>query len=111
MIIRRSNGQRATADADACFEAVQRHHDPKPLPVLKAHAATQEKATANVGDIIYGARAIALYIFADDGNRARRRVFHLWAHYSGRKERAGFFKLKGALCLSKAQWRSFHGLD
>jgi hypothetical protein len=62
------------------------------------------------GDIIYGAKAIAWFLFADDGNRARRRVFNLWAHYSARKEKAGFFKLKGAVCLSKSLWRKFHGL-
>ncbi len=62
------------------------------------------------GDIIYGGKACALFIFGDDSNRARRRVFNLWTHYKARKERAGFFKLKGALCLSKSQWRRFHGL-
>lgn len=62
------------------------------------------------GDIIYGAKAIAWFLFADDGARARRRVFNLWAHYRARKEKAGFFKLKGALCLSKTLWRRFHGL-
>ena len=67
-------------------------------------------APADPGDIIYGAKAIARFLFGEDGNRARRRVFNLWAHYRERKERAGFFKLKGALCLSKSQWRGFHGL-
>jgi hypothetical protein len=116
MIIRRTNGNSRAATADACFAAVERHHarqaaGPTPLPrsgtgPAEVHA---EKDSA-AGDIIYGARAIALFLFGDDGNRARRRVFNLWAHYSARKERAGFFKLKGALCLSKAQWRAFHGL-
>jgi hypothetical protein len=67
-------------------------------------------SAVDAGDIIYGAKAIAFFIFGDDNNRSRRRVFNLWAHYSARKERAGFFKLKGALCLSKTQWREFHGL-
>jgi len=62
------------------------------------------------GDIIYGARAIARFLFGEDDNKARRRVFNLWAHYRSRRERAGFFKLKGALCLSKTLWRTFHGL-
>jgi hypothetical protein len=66
--------------------------------------------TTDAGDVIFGAKAIAFFIFGDDSNRSRRRVFNLWAHYSARKERAGFFKLKGALCLSKKQWREFHGL-
>lgn len=62
------------------------------------------------GDVIYGARGIAVFLFGDASNRARRRVFHLWSYYRDRKEKAGFFKLKGALCLSKAQWKAFHGL-
>jgi hypothetical protein len=62
------------------------------------------------GDIIYGARAIAQYLFNDASTRTRRRVFNLWTHYRDRKESAGFFKLKGALCLSKRQWQDFHGL-
>ena len=67
-------------------------------------------ATATPGDIIYGAKAIAGYIFGESDNRSRRRVFNLWNHYRDRNERAGFFKLKGALCLSKSQWQAFHGL-
>jgi hypothetical protein len=63
------------------------------------------------GDTIYGARAIADFIFNDAGDTARRRVFNLWAFYRDRHERAGFFKLKGGLCLSISRWRSFHGLD
>ncbi|MEA2992802.1 MAG: hypothetical protein QOD40_1722 [Alphaproteobacteria bacterium] len=63
------------------------------------------------GDIIYGARAIAEFLFDDGSDTARRRVFGQWAFHHARKERAGFFKMKGALCLSKSQWRKFHGLD
>jgi hypothetical protein len=63
------------------------------------------------GDVIYGAKAIARYLFDDDSNRSRRRVFNLWNHYRDRNERAGFFKLKGALCLSKSQWTAFHRLE
>jgi hypothetical protein len=107
-------------DGDACFAAMQRHHErgrttgsvpprteennrqPLPPPLLQ---------TADVGgDIIYGARAIALYLFGDDTDRPRRRVFNLWAHYRARREAAGFFKLRGALCLSKSRWRKFQGL-
>ena len=62
------------------------------------------------GDILYGAKAIALFIFGDDSKRSRRRVFNLWAHYRDRKEPAGFLKLNGAVCLSKSRWRAFHGL-
>lgn len=62
------------------------------------------------GDILYGAKAIARFLFGDEDTRARRRVFNLWAHYRDRKEAAGFFKLKGALCLSKSRWWQFHGL-
>ena len=108
------NGTRATA-AD-CFAAMERQERAKPDPAHRAAHATAPSATGGQGsagdggDIIYGAKAIAWFLFGDDGNRARRRVFNLWAHYSRRKERAGFFKLKGALCLSKSQWRGFHGL-
>jgi hypothetical protein len=44
------------------------------------------------------------------GSSISGRVFNLWAHYRDRKEQAGFFKLKGALCLSISQWLKFHGL-
>ncbi len=80
------------------------------LPRVAAGAMAPQ-ATKPKGDIIYGARAIARYLFDDDGNSARRRVYTLWAHYHARGERAGLFKLKGALCLSKSQWQAFHGLQ
>lgn len=100
--------------SDRCFDAMKRHAaamggsapppgNPKPPPPPVTKQGTP-------GDVIYGARAIAKFIFDDDSNRARRRVFNLWTYYSSRKERAGFFKLKGALCLSKSQWLAFHGL-
>lgn len=80
-------------------------------PAGLAPASTAPVApTAPHGDIIYGAKAIARFLFDDDGNRSRRRVFNLWSHYRDRKEQAGFFKLKGALCLSKSKWLAFHGL-
>lgn len=103
--------------ADDCFEAMVRHH-----ARLRQAAAVQAAPTCSefgpgraahgeeTGDIIYGAKAIALFIFGDDSNRARRRVFNLWAHYRDRKESAGFLKLNGAVCLSRRQWRAFHGL-
>jgi hypothetical protein len=41
------------------------------------------------GDILYGAKAIARYIFGDDSNRSRRRVFNLWARlFPDRREQA-----------------------
>jgi hypothetical protein len=58
------------------------------------------------GDIIYGAIAIASYLFGEANKTTRRRVYSLWTHYG---ETAGFFKLKGALCLSKSRWARFHG--
>lgn len=102
--------------ADECYRAMQLHNARcRGAPTTIANEHKDETAprsdAINSGDIIYGARSIAEYLFADGGNRARRRVFNLWAHYSVRKEKAGFFKLKGALCLSKSQWRSFHGLQ
>jgi hypothetical protein len=122
MIIRRSNGNTTATTAEDRFAAAERHHArsqmastplwPNDASGLSGTVANGSAGTgaADAGDIIYGAKAIAFFIFGDDGNRSRRRVFNLWAHYSARKERAGFFKLKGALCFSKAQWRAFHGL-
>jgi hypothetical protein len=63
------------------------------------------------GDIIYGAAAVAAFIFGESNKKARRRVYNLWSFYRDRHERAGFFKLKGGLCLSITRWRAFHGLD
>jgi hypothetical protein len=89
------------------------------LPSRKdQHAGCDQQTTAPEaedgasGDIIYGGRAIADFIFPEEPkrDRARRRVFNLAAYHFARKEKAGFFKLKGALCLSKKQWRRFHGL-
>jgi hypothetical protein len=63
------------------------------------------------GDIIYGAAAVAAFIFGESHKKARRRVYNLWTFYRDRHERAGFLKLKGSLCLSITRWRAFHGLD
>jgi hypothetical protein len=119
MIIRRSNGNTRATTANDCFAAAERHYARQTATSLsQPRLAAMEipdngrtgSSAGDVGDVIYGAKAIAFFIFGDDSNRSRRRVFNLWAHYSARKERAGFFKLKGALCLSKMQWREFHGL-
>jgi hypothetical protein len=82
---------------------------PRVPPGAQGAAAASPPAPP-AGDIIYGAKAIARFLFDDDSNRSRRRVFNLWSHYRDRKEQAGFFKLKGALCLSKSKWMAFHGL-
>jgi len=108
MSIRTNSSHRSAADtADACFAAMQRHNNGKAtLPT-----SPPPKAPPPPGDILYGGRAIASYLFPDeDPNKARRRIFHLWSHYQKRKEDAGFFKIKGALCLSKSKWLAFHGL-
>ncbi len=111
--------------ANDCFEAMRRHHErqrqgvsacsipAEPVsPVPNADGAGRKN---QAGDIIYGADAIARFVFADYGEfgarKARRRVYHLWNHYRDRREPAGFLKLNGALCLSRSQWRRFHGLD
>jgi hypothetical protein len=112
------------ATADQCFEAMRRHNAKVPAavrggkgqaaplaPLLSEESrAPPGQSAAEEGDILYGAKAIARYIFGDDSNRSRRRVFNLWAHYQHSKQRTGFLKLKGALCLSKSQWKAFHGL-
>jgi hypothetical protein len=110
--------------AEECFAAMERHNrvSNNPVPTRKAaqaapyaqlppHGSEAPPGQAgDEGDILYGAKAIARYIFGDDSNRSRRRVFNLWAHYQHSKQRTGFLKLKGALCLSKSQWKAFHGL-
>ncbi len=125
MVIRRNNSKAAPAahatpfeaTADACFRSMQRRAvsaAPRHIPIATVTpmetAVTVRTTPATPGDIIYGAKAIAHFLFDDEGNRSRRRVFNLWSHYRDRNERAGFFKLKGALCLSKSQWQEFHGL-
>jgi hypothetical protein len=96
--------QRLSDQAKAArTQAFQPPHFPKPpLPPSGGDEG---------GDVVYGARAIAVFLFGDGSNKARRQVFNLWTHYRDRKEQAGFFKLKGALCLCKSLWRKFHGLD
>jgi hypothetical protein len=122
MFTKRSNGktQQAAPVGDACFDAMLRHHERRTPPTFEARGSAPPEATSQPpvqsgkdieGDIVYGARAIAKFIFSDASNTARRRVFNLWAFHQAREERAGFFKMKGGLCLSKSQWRAFHGLD
>ena len=122
MFSKRSNGkvQHTGHVGEACFDAMRRHHERRTPPSIAAKE-TPSPVSAEVGgiqggrdiegDIVYGARAIAKFIFSDASNTARRRVFNLWAFHQARQERAGFFKMKGGLCLSKSQWRAFHGLD
>jgi hypothetical protein len=111
------------ATADECFEAMRRHSAKVPsairggmgqaaplAPQLIDEGGAPPGQAPEEGDILYGAKAIARYIFGDDSNRSRRRVFNLWAHYQHSKQRTGFLKLKGALCLSKSQWKAFYGL-
>ncbi len=112
MVIYRNNAARnAPSTPEQRFVAVERHHGRGRVAcAAPMDSGTNAASPADPADIIYGARAIAGFLFGEDGNRARRRVFNLWAHYRDRQERAGFFKLKGALCLSRSQWRGFHGL-
>ncbi len=119
MYSKRSNGKATRTErvSDACFEAMRRLHGRRTPSVFGARETpavgeTPVQSGRDIeGDIVYGARAIAKFIFSDASNTARRRVFNLWAFHQGRQERAGFFKMKGGLCLSKSQWRAFHGLD
>jgi hypothetical protein len=124
MFSKRSNSKtlHAAPGADACFDAMRRHHERRTPSASGAKGPAPPVSTEPVqapvssgrdieGDIVYGARAIAKFIFSDASNTARRRVFNLWAFHQARDERTGFFKMKGGLCLSKSQWRAFHGLD
>jgi hypothetical protein len=131
MLSKRSNGNTQHAAgaevADACFGAMLRHNERNGRPVSARRSeapptdvqpqgdgsrpAPMSTGRDVEGDIVYGARAIAKFIFGDASNTARRRVFNLWTFHQQRKERAGFFKMKGGLCLSKSQWRAFHGVS
>ncbi len=112
MVIYRNNAGRKqpASTSDGRHASVQRHHAPATPSTQPRSLSETTFNDDTAGDIIYGAKAIALFLFGSDDTRTRRRVFNLWSHYRDRKEKAGFFKLKGALCLSKAQWRAFHGL-
>jgi hypothetical protein len=107
MLIYRNNSNRArTAEAGASSRPAETNGG----GTASGGGSVRTPGGGMPGDILYGARAIAGYLFADDSNRARRRVFNLWTFHRDREEQAGFFKLKGALCLSKSQWLAFHGL-
>ena len=133
MIPYRTNSTRPTTP-DASHNAMQRHHarlqrdtatviPPDAVHPLPAAIGGQGGSgdggppgraggSAPRGEIIiYGARKIALELFGEVTDQARRRVYDLADHYLKRKEAAGFFKLKGALCLYLSVWRKFHGLD
>jgi hypothetical protein len=111
MLTYRNNKGRAqpVSTTEQRMASVERHHNPVAAPAVASQAGRLETSLISdaEGDVIYGARAIAQYLFNSDDNRTRRRVFNLWTHYRDRKEKAGFFKLKGALCLSKSEWRRF----
>lgn len=59
------------------------------------------------GDILYGARACAKWLFDDDSDAACKRIFHIWSVVRGTKRNPGFFKLGATICLSKAAFRAF----
>ncbi len=88
---------RRPTSADECFEAMTRHHErvrmdgavksasmPSPAPEATKGAAVKP----DNGDILYGAKAIARFIFGDDDNRSRRRVFCGPITATGRKRQA-----------------------
>ena len=99
------------ASSDASFLAMQRHAAAQGGGKPPAALPPTTPPPDDDDPIVYGARAIALSLFGEDSNKARRRVYCLWDHYGSRKERVGLFKLKGGLCLSKSVWKKFHGLD
>ena len=102
------------ANGTECFEAMQRHHVRGKQTVALRHVAGHStglprdatmpvagyghgNGTKNIaaappgsdgGDILYGAAAIARFMFSIDfiehPTRARRRVFNLWAFYEKR---------------------------
>lgn len=51
-------------------------------------------------DILYGARTVARWLFADDSDEARKRVYYLNSIKSG----IPFFKTGNTICLSKAAY-------
>lgn len=107
-----SSGHATTADES--FREMERHVRPgsgirsggPPAPPAPPPGSPPREPPPPPGDIIYGALAIALYLFGEATKTTRRRVYNLGDHYG---ERAGFLKLKGALCLSKSRWARFHG--
>jgi hypothetical protein len=129
----RNTGRPTQNGADAAFEAMQRHaeklksgtasfisNDPPTLPAPAAggqgsggdRRGPASGARGRPDDpVIYGAMDIAAALFGESTKKARRRVYNIAAYHRARKEQAGFFKVKGALCLSMCQWRRFHGLD
>jgi hypothetical protein len=111
MYIHRTNPKGA-ATAEEAFAAMQRHDTRQhPAPASPPMPRPPAGSGGDDGDILYGGRAIAQYLFGSSDDRTRRRVFVLAGHYLARKEKAGFFKLKAALCLSKTQWRKFLGFE
>jgi hypothetical protein len=122
----RNNGTLPNGGADAAFEAMQRHAEklksgsapftpktPTPVPMAACGQGSggRDGDCSPPGDIFYGAMDIADALFHLRTKKARRRVYALAAFHRARGEQAGFFRLKGALCLSMSQWRRFHGLD
>lgn len=106
-----------SATAEEAFAAMLRHHTRQflaspggPLKPPPPPPPPTDFASGDEGDIIYGARAVGQFLFGKSDNTTRRRVYCLAQFFLARKEKAGFFKLKSAICLSKSQWRKFHGL-
>jgi hypothetical protein len=122
------------AGADECFSAMVRHNEQQKLvrggtrlrPADQVDSVLRDNiVTASVGggakspppalaefsdhdgDVIYGARACAKWLFNDDSDAARKRVFHLWATYRDSADGPGFFKLGATICLLKSAFRAW----
>jgi hypothetical protein len=54
-------------------------------------------------DIIYGARAVAKWLFDDDSDPGRKRIYYL----NGIKSGVPFFKTGNTICLSKSAYQSW----
>lgn len=107
-----STGLGSAGSADDAFAAMVRldaRRRPLPAPATPATPVPPGGPGGPLapGDVVYSAKSIAKFLFNDEGRTARRRVYALWAHYRDRRQDVGFFKLKGALCLSKSRWARF----
>jgi hypothetical protein len=116
---------------DSCFEAMVRHaeHQKRTLAVAGGGSGRRPppppppppSAPDEDGDIVWSARGIAKWLFGDERNAARKRVFHLWDLVKQQREEdeaAGrsadeatdtipFFRVEGTLCLSKSEFRAW----
>lgn len=117
----RDRSQAPQLKADACFEAMLRHCSATRRKTGRTSLAENPRGAAPAAagsgsppgggddynpseDILYGGRAIARWLYADDSDRARRKVFYL---ASLNRPGMGFFRMGATICLSKSQFLAY----